>query len=277
MSSDQQKLEFLDALRRHEAESVLSRLKPGLRLLELGGGAGWQARLLSEHGAQVTAIDVAESHYLEQAVFLVTIYDGHHIPGADGEFEVIFSSNVLEHIPHIDEMLLETKRVLRAEGVAWHILPTASWRFWSTWTHLLSVWGQAGHCVREGASSASARPGDGLLRRGMRGVARGSLHLMGNLWPRRHGELGNLCTEFWLFSRFRWRKKFREQGWIVMEDHPLELFYTGSSLLGSWLPIPWRRRLSTILGSACRLYVLSPAKARTRELPTREAHSSELA
>ena len=49
--------------------------------------------------------------------------------------DVVFSSNVLEHVAAIDAFLDETARVLKPEGRAIHILPTPAWRGWSMLTY----------------------------------------------------------------------------------------------------------------------------------------------
>ncbi len=46
----------------------------------------------------------------------------------DGSFDLVFSSNMLEHIPDLPRCLNECKRVLHPEGVMIHMLPSRSWK-----------------------------------------------------------------------------------------------------------------------------------------------------
>ncbi|MEP6574242.1 MAG: class I SAM-dependent methyltransferase [Gemmatimonadota bacterium] len=245
---------FLESLRDYELEQVVPLMPPGSRILEIGAGAGWQSRRLAELGHEVVAIDVALSEYEAARVWPVAEYDGRHIPFPDATFDVIFSSNVLEHIPHVREFQSEMLRVLRPGGMSIHILPTGSWRWWSSLTYYLHRVRSAaalasGSGTASGASASLAR----ARRRGLSGtLARAVL-------PPRHGELGNVITELALFSRFRWRRLFRECGWTIVLDRPTGLFYTGYSAFGASSSLAVRRSASLLLGSACRIFVLRAA------------------
>src|SRR5262249_49941136 len=128
-------VEHLANIRLYELERVSSHLRKGLKVLEIGAGAGWQAKKLSELGVRVTAIDVPSSFYKPDQIWPVIQYDGVHIPFPNAYFDVIFSSNVLEHISHIESFQAELQRVLKPDGVAIHILPSASWRIASNIAH----------------------------------------------------------------------------------------------------------------------------------------------
>ena len=92
-------IDFLNAIRKSELENVKSMLPASGRLLEIGAGTGVQAQLLTQLGYEVAAIEVEESNYQRDLIWPVTVYDGHAIPFEDESFDIVFSSNVLEHIP----------------------------------------------------------------------------------------------------------------------------------------------------------------------------------
>src|SRR5258708_6881039 len=110
----------LDSLRAAELATVYRCFRPGARILELGGGNGFQAALLAAQGFQVESIDVA-GRPQGQGHFPVRDYDGRHIPFDDGVFDHVFSSNVLEHIRDLDATLEEMKRVAKAEATFVHL------------------------------------------------------------------------------------------------------------------------------------------------------------
>ncbi len=85
------------------------------------------------------AIDVKTSQHAQHRVWPVTIYDGKVIPFQNDCFDIVFSSNVLEHIPHVNAFQNEIKRVLKHCGRSVHILPSGSWRFWSLVTHYIYI------------------------------------------------------------------------------------------------------------------------------------------
>jgi len=136
----EQTLEHLQAIRSTELDAVLSMFPAKGKLLEIGVGTGWQASKLESFGYDVHAIDLPSSNYREVRVRPVTDYDGKIIPFQDDTYNIVFSSNVLEHIAHIREFQKEIHRVLKREGCVLHILPSSSWRFWSSLTHILKWW-----------------------------------------------------------------------------------------------------------------------------------------
>ena len=245
-------VEQLSRIREYELNRVLPCFNAGCRVLEIGAGNGWQARLLSDLGFEVEAIDAAES--LLPLVFPVQLYDGATLPFDDKSFDLVFSSNVLEHIPHVDGFQKEMQRVLRPGGRAVHILPSATWRIWSNLTHYIYVSKVAFFMLfpvmRTGDQS---EPVNRQIQNRKKYTRPQLLKMF--LIPGRHGENGNALSEVYHFSRHRWQALFHKAGWNV-KRFPNRLFYTSFSVFGTRLSIPLRRMLSFVLGSACQVYVL---------------------
>lgn len=118
--------QFLEVVRSHELLGALSEFpapQEGTRrrtVLEIGAGTGQQARMLQEYGFEVIAIDLPTSHYRRDRIFDVIEYDGRTISCAADSIDVVFSSNVLEHVAEIDSFLDETIRVMAPNGLAIH-------------------------------------------------------------------------------------------------------------------------------------------------------------
>ncbi|MGH9197789.1 MAG: class I SAM-dependent methyltransferase, partial [Acidimicrobiia bacterium] len=125
-------LEYLHVLRAAELELIAAYLKPETRILELGAGTGAQALALAQRGFDVSAVDVPQSNYSKDRVFDVTDYDGRHLPFPDRTFDIVFSSNVLEHIADLGPLHREIRRVLKPNGCCIHVLPSTAWRFWTS-------------------------------------------------------------------------------------------------------------------------------------------------
>lgn len=240
-------LEYLEELRLEELGEVLGDLPAGGRVLEIGAGSGFQARDLAARGFSVEALDLASSNYAASRVFSVRDYDGKTLPFPDQSFDALFSSNVLEHVLELPELLAEMQRVLRPRGVMVHVLPTASWRLWTTLSFypLLAKYAVLRIAARVPATSSA--PSSAASRHDLR-----------RLLPRRHGERGNVWSELYLFSRHRWRRLFRSVGLRVAAERGSGLFYTGHVLFGARLRMPARRALSSLLGSSTRIWVLGP-------------------
>ena len=210
-------LDHLESIRRFELEFALHYFPRDGRILEVGAGTGWQASALQAQGFDVDAIDLSTSNYKDNRMFPVVDYDGHRIPFGDNVFDVVFSSNVLEHIPHLEKFQQEIHRVLKPGGIAVHVVPSSAWRFWTNITHILKSW----------------------------------------KIPDIHGEHAtNALTEILCFRKSWWRNLFERTGWQVETVMPCPIFYTGRALMGKRISIPARHRIRRFLGGSSSLFVL---------------------
>jgi len=247
-------MEYLERVRRLELELVLPRLPVNSKVLEIGAGAGWQASVLAEKGFAVEAVDTEGSCYEEDRMWPVTIYDGHTLPFADEHFDVVFSSNVLEHVPHIEQFQREILRVLKSGGLAIHVLPSASWRFWTTVAYYPQL-------IKEVMNSPYG--------------VRGKLYLIRTRrYAPRHGELGDSFTELITFSRRAWLKLFRRTGWTIEKTYTNRLFYTGYDTFNFALPLRVRHWMSYLLGSSCNVVAAEVASDDVRMIHAELNHAT---
>lgn len=124
--------EMHEALRRYTAQSsaayLLSSLRPGQRILDVGCGPGTISSGLAKavapgelHGVDMQESEVelakavAAAHGRDNATFHVG--DAADLPFEDGFFDVAHCHNVLMHIPDTHAVLTEVKRVLKPGGI----------------------------------------------------------------------------------------------------------------------------------------------------------------
>jgi SAM-dependent methyltransferase len=248
-------LETLHVIRECEYQRVVAYLPKGAAVLEIGGGTGYQALRLQQDGFHVKSIDLAQSTYSENLEFPVQAYDGRHIPFEDGSFDVVFSSNVLEHVPDLAQMHRESLRVLRPGGFCLHVMPTGAWRLWTNVAHYFEL------LQRLAIESPRLVPRrmDQAAFSDVKNVVRNMFATIRHyrIVPR-HGEVGNAFTEIASFSVWYWLRHFRRHELKVIQHAPLRLFYTGHMVLGARVGTRQRTRLARILGSACHLYKIVP-------------------
>ena len=236
----------LNELRRWEIRAVEDLFPRRARILEIGAGTGAQAAWLAQQGFNVEAVDLVDSNYAAAAVFPVQRYDGVHLPWTDHSFDVVYTSNVLEHIKDLGTFHKEVRRVLATGGRCIHVVPTHTWRVWTSLEAPIAALTAPFSPRRWGTQP---RPSMAALRR-----------LLGPLLPRRHGERGTVWSEIWLYHPSTWRSSFKAYGLRVDLDRPVGLFYAGHDLFGDRLSLRRRAQLARRLGSACHVFVLRQAR-----------------
>lgn len=87
----------------------------GGKLLDLGCGSKPYESLFSVD--EYIGIDIEASGHDHSSSQIDRFYDGKTIPFDDEEFDYVFSSEVIEHIFNLDEILDEVDRVLKPNGL----------------------------------------------------------------------------------------------------------------------------------------------------------------
>jgi SAM-dependent methyltransferase len=242
--------EALQRIRLAEVESIRRWLPAGSGILEIGGGNGFQASIMASWGHQVKSIDIEPSN----TYFPVMQYDGEHIPFRASTFDVIFSSNVLEHLSRakLPVLLSEARRVLKDGGRAIHVLPTTTFRLWNSVAHYPNIFRNLIHRLNsvstlyvEGRKTNSSARSKFLDRfdYAFTGMVRA------------HGEYPSAVSELYYYRRRRWRRVFEKAEFHVIVAQGNGLFYSGYLTL-PYLTIATRRRLSRWLGSSCNVFVI---------------------
>jgi ubiquinone/menaquinone biosynthesis C-methylase UbiE len=247
---------FLRQIREWELLQVLQSIPPGSRVLEIGAGAGWQALQLTQAGMTVEAIDIAENSYAPFQVFPVREYDGVRVPFDNASFDVVYTSHTLIRIKRLDVVMAEAARALKPGGQSIHVLPTSSWRLWTTLVHypyyarlaLQRLLGRKGDrdAIHQRIDEEYSNPA-AFVAKAMQVAA----------VPRRLGVRGNVMSELFTFSQRCWEREFRRLGWRVVDTYLLPVLYTGYFFFGGRLPLTARHSLSRILGRSVRVFVLT--------------------
>lgn len=112
----------------------------GSKLLDLGSGRGEFLHGFARQGFDATGIDRSRPSAPKFSEPVIEAdYERSGLPFANGEFSVLFSKSVFEHIVDISSLLRECHRVLAPSGRMIALVPdwTAQWRhFYDDWTHV---------------------------------------------------------------------------------------------------------------------------------------------
>lgn len=102
---------------------ISQNIPKGAKILEVGGNIGTLAHMLFEAGYKnissveiaPSAVELGKEKYPELNGRLV-LFDGEVLPFNDGEFDVVISFDVVEHIPNVEQHFNEVRRVLNHGG-----------------------------------------------------------------------------------------------------------------------------------------------------------------
>lgn len=256
---------LLNKIRRYEFSLVRKYFCPGVRVLEVGGGNGYQASLIAECGTIVYSIDIKEPPSGYKKYYPVQVYDGKRFPFQKDQFDIIFSSNVLEHIPVKDlpNFFEEMKRVMKDDAIAIHVLPTPAWRFWTYLAYYPNIAKRMLRMDRDLMRKLKTLKVDSNLTcsKNSRNQSSQSIIkiLIRKLLQEPHGEYPSPISELYYFSRYRWSNVFLENGFEIINELPSNIFYTGYSLFPI-MSINYRCKLSKLFGSATRVFILKKVK-----------------
>lgn len=213
--------EWLHFLRKAELDAVSGVLpSKNLRILEIGGGDGFQARYLSELGHDVTSID---QYPKERVYFEVTKADVSKLEFPACSFDVVFSSHVIPHVKELGAAFGEMKRVLKDDGRIIHIVPTTSWSAVTNfWHYVLMPYNLYGFVKRKKQQTTNPDPGQNQNKSRS---ASGRILNFAFLHPL--GENPSFVHELFYFSDRFWRKLFRENGFEVLQSGNGPYLYSG--------------------------------------------------
>jgi ubiquinone/menaquinone biosynthesis C-methylase UbiE len=223
----------LTRIRISELNSVKHYFKPEIYVLEIGGGNGLQASVISEWGCNINSIDL-ESNKNKLNFYDVVSYDGVNFPFEAAKFDVIFTSNVLEHVLDINNILNELKRVMKSDGIAICIMPTPAWRFWSIISHYIYLFAAILKILLKGKFYLSE---------------------MMTLIPPPHGNFQTCFHEIYFYSKYKWKIIFRKNELEVIETYKTNIFCTGYAIFPK-INLKIRKILSYILGSSGNIFIV---------------------
>ncbi len=111
----------------------------GRTVVDVGGGGGWFTTAFRARGAHCYLFepDPGELYFRTDAPAGAVVADGYWLPVRDGTADVVFSSNVLEHVPDPIGLIEEMIRAVRPGGLVY--LSYTNW--YSPWGgHEMSPW-----------------------------------------------------------------------------------------------------------------------------------------
>lgn len=186
--------------------------------LELGAGDGFQSGLLARYVADLVVTDYrpALAEMPDRPGLTYRMCDAERVDEIFGvqQFDLVFSSNMLEHLPNPGRALAGMNRILKDDGIAVHLVPSPFWKlsqmagfYPNAIISRLDRW--------RDRSSAQSGGSQQAWDNNPKVTGRRYNYLRRLLWPAPHGVSMSNLAEFTAFSPARWREAFTHAGFRV--------------------------------------------------------------
>jgi SAM-dependent methyltransferase len=232
---------YLHELRAREAGLIFDRFGPGAfrRALELGAGDGFQSRLIRARSESLVSTDYRRPP-LDDDTIEVRGLAAEEVAEAfaPGEFDLVYSSNMLEHVADPRVVLEGIAVVLADDGITIHVMPNRVWKACQMVLHVPNLGVTALHELISGrgarvladrlGKARAGSGGDGPSEKNNPSVVRSERSLLHRLvLPLPHGVSATHREELAAFSRRRWETELKGAGFqlVVVLTGPLSSGY----------------------------------------------------
>lgn len=222
---------YLHRFRASEAELIFDRFPPDsfVRALELGAGDGFQSRMIKAHAKSLVSTDYRRPP-LDDDTIEIRALAAEDVAKAfgPGEFDLVYSSNMLEHVVDPGEVLRAVGLVMADDGITIHVMPNQLWKVCQMVLYVpnlvLTVFDDL-FTARDGPVLVDrlrtvrdrAGPGHEPSEKNNPTVVRPSRSMMQKLLtPRPHGVSLTHRQELAAFSRRRWQAEFVDAGFEMV-------------------------------------------------------------
>ncbi|MBC8489678.1 MAG: class I SAM-dependent methyltransferase [Bacteroidetes bacterium] len=251
--------EWLHFKRFQETASILESLSDSpLKILEIGGGDGYIASIFSKEGHDIFSMDLQPRY---PSSFQVKQMSAEHLIFPKNTFDIIFSSNVLEHINELSPVFKEMQRVAKHEAQFIFFLPTPTWRlissFWYFFRLIKAFLTKLFYfiCKRSKTITTDNNVYENQVELEKVSLYKKIKHII--LHP--HGAYPSFLHELYYFSPFRWKRLFINNGFKILSHKRGPLFYSGESFF-KFRFIKYRKLLAKYFFSSIHIYILKTKK-----------------
>ena len=183
-------------------------------VLEIGSGDGYVIDRLSKLFPDIrfNGVDVEGSAYTNQSS-LVKKYNGKDLDFPLNHFDIIFSIHTLEHIKDLSIHFRSVADHLKSDGYYACVVPSSIWRLLTTINFYPSFIVHFNELKNKFLKRTKSH---NINRKSTKKKS-----IIYYLFPRRHGESGNVFTEFFLFSLRSWSTLLKK----LTREHSMALIY----------------------------------------------------
>lgn len=211
-------------LRKREIEMIFNHFPEKIFSsgLEVGAGDGFQSTLLSKYVSKLVSTDYNRHRLTKNNNGSVTymICDAEEIDSYFEKqvFDLVFSSNLLEHLPEPSKFLKGMRCILNDRGIAIHVMPSPFWKL----CHIIMFYPKLfAEIVRRvfglKRRKSNARSNSTKLDNNLKFQKKMKSRFVSLLLPETHGAYHTHFDEFRAFRKQRWMREFKQAGFEVFK------------------------------------------------------------
>ncbi len=215
-------------------------------ILEIGSGDGYIIEKLSNEYPNFDFLGLeVEGSYYENKSKKVLKYDGDDLNFLNKKFDLVFSLHVAEHIKDLNIHAEKIQSILKPNGIWVNIVPSNTWRIFTTLNYYPALLINFFSLLRRYKKIKNE------MNKNDSKFNKGPFYY---LIPRRHGEKGNVITEFFYFTITCWSKTFRNiclnNNMLLLQASKIPFFYCSRDLFRNILNVRIRYLLSKVFGGS---------------------------
>ena len=197
-----------------------------IKILEIGGKNGYQAKYISDMGYDITSIDIKP---MEPLYFPVKKVQGSKLEFLDKSFDLIYTSHVLAHIEDLELSFKEMRRVLKNDGIVIHIVPTTWWSFLTNLYYYFLLPKIILKSIRKQINSVEKLDeyNNSFLDNNEKLLDISKKQKIRMLFSHPLGVNPSFLHELYYFSKSFWKKLFQKNGFVVISIKNSDYLYSG--------------------------------------------------
>jgi ubiquinone/menaquinone biosynthesis C-methylase UbiE len=222
-----------------------------LKILEIGGRDGYQAKLISKKDYDVTSIDI---NPIDPQFFPVQKGTISQLKFQENSFDIIYSSNMLQEIQNIEETFKEMKKILKKDGIIIHIVPSCWWSLITNFWHYCFI---PKYLIKSNKFQKIFHSNIKEIHkeRGDEKEIKSSKKNLKQLFFHPLGVNTSFIHEIFYFSNFYWKKLFTENEFEIIDKKNCPYFYSAYSIFRCRF-LKFRKFLASIGITSCYCFIM---------------------
>ena len=221
-----------------------------LKILEIGGRDGYQAKIISKKDYDVTSIDI---NPIDPQFFPVQKGTISQLKFQENSFDIIYSSNMLQEIQNIEETFKEMKKILKKDGIIIHIVPSCWWSLITNFWHYCFI---PKYLIKSNRFQQIFKANSKKLQiNENHNNIKSSKKNLKQLFFHPLGVNTSFIHEIFYFSRFYWKKLFKKNGFNIINEKNCPYFYSAYSIF-DFKFLNFRKLLAKIGITSCFCFIM---------------------